>query len=165
LVNQALAPRGSFQGFRQALRRTLVHPGDLLFAVQLGYFIWRAPHWLATMSLPNLLGKLSSAPRPAAPSTAASLERIIRLSQIWFKLTPLRAHNTCYLRALTIYRFLYTQEGVAQIHFAVEPARTAEDHIRGHAWVTVDELIIEPPPQTVAARARAIYSYPPEKGK
>lgn len=140
----------------QAARRMIRQPDDVVLSLRLGYFIWRVPQWLEGMPLPKLLERLQETRQDAQ----ISLERVNRLSRPWFRLPPLRGYNTCYLRALMFYRFLDAQGQRMQIHFVVEPPRTANDRLRGHGWVTLGEQAIEPPPPDVVARAQRIYSFP-----
>jgi hypothetical protein len=64
----------------------------------------------------------------------------------------LRARDTCYLRAFTLYRFLEAGEAPVGIHFGIERPRQGGDRLRGHAWVTVDGQLLEGP-EAVAAGA------------
>ena len=143
------------------LGRLIQEPGDCKLALQLAYFIWRVPDWLDRMPLPQLLRDLDAAAPQSPRSLDLSLERIRRLSRPWFKLPMLRNHNSCYLRALMFYRFLDRQAAPKRIYFVVEPPRARGERMRGHAWVTVGDELIEPPPPEVVARTQSIYSYPP----
>jgi len=160
MVSSAITVRWNPLGVWQRVRRMIRQPDDIPLSLQLGYFIWRVPGWLDQMPLPLLLQALSSAPRPIARDPSASLERIKRLSRPWFKLPIFRSRNTCYLRAVMFFRFLDARGKDMQIHFVVESKRTANDLLKGHAWVTVGDQVIEPPPQELFARSRSIYTYP-----
>lgn len=145
----------------QRMRRMIREPADIVLTLRLAYFIWRVPEWLNRMPLPQLLQRFDAAHQRAFDADA-SLERIGRLSRVWFRTPFLSHHNTCYVRALMFYRFLDSSGTRMQIHFLVEPARTQGDRLRGHAWVTIGQTMIEPPPPDVVARSRGIYTYPPE---
>ena len=145
----------------QRARRLLHRPGDILLTLRIGWFIWRLPHRLRKQPLPRLLDALRAARRPAAPDVASGLERIIRLRTPWLRRYRFGTHNTCYVRALSLYRFLDAGNHDLRIHFVVEPARTPEARLRGHAWVTVDNQIIEEPERLRAGgRTREVYSHP-----
>lgn len=143
------------------LGRMIREPGDIVLSLQLAHFIWRVPDRLDRMPLPQLLQDLRSSGRPRSPSPQASLERVKRLSRPWFKLPMLRNRSTCYLRALMFYRFLDPQSAPMYIHFVVEPSRAPGERLRGHAWVTIGQEVIEPPLPEVIARTQRIYTYPP----
>lgn len=164
MVSAPLASRYNPLALGRRVRRMLRTPSDLPLALQLAYFIWRVPGQLERMPLPKLLEALRAAPRPTSISTEAGVERVNRLSRPWFRLPPLRNRNTCYVRALMFYRFLDPQAAPMQIHFLVEPGRQPGERLRGHAWVTIGQTLIEPPPAEVVARTRRIYVYP-EAGK
>jgi hypothetical protein len=161
LASKPFVSRAQPLVFGQRLRRLIREPGDITLALQLGYFIWRVPDWLDRMPLPQLLNRLASASPPASSDIDTSLERVKRLSRLWFKLPMLRNRNTCYLRALMFFRFLDPQTRPMHIHFVVEPGRTPGERLRGRAWVTIGETLIDPPPEPILARTRSIYSYPP----
>ena len=69
----------------------------------------------------------------------------MRLRTAWLRLPFLRARNTCYLRAFTLYRFLDAGDRRVGIHFGIQPPAQPGDRLRGHAWVTVDGLLLEGP--------------------
>jgi hypothetical protein len=159
LVKHAFESKYTPLVFRR-LGKMIRAPGDVGFTLQLAYFMWRVPAWLDRKTLPELLDALGTARRPAAPDTPKSLERITRLSRPWFKLPPFRSRNTCYVRALMFYRFVDPHRAPLHIHFVVEPGRTQGARLRGHAWVTVGDQIIEPPLPDVLLRSRSIYTHP-----
>ncbi len=68
----------------------------------------------------------------------------------------------CYVRALTLYRFLDPGAALLRIHFGVEPGVDAADRLRGHAWISVGGDIFETPDPVRAGRVREIYGHPPE---
>lgn len=160
MMQQELGPKWSLWGFAQRFRRTIRQPADLVLAAEIGYFVWTLPAKLGKSDLPMLLDQLWSLPRPRAKDLAASIERITRLRGAWLRLWFLRERDTCYLRALTLYRFLDPGMGTMRIHFVVEPRVDARDRLRGHAWVSVDGQILEEGDSLLHARAREIYVHP-----
>lgn len=64
----------------------------------------------------------------------------------------LRRRNTCYVRALTLYRFIHPGKGNLKIHFGVEPKIPPNDRLRGHAWVTIDGILVEAPTPVLEGR-------------
>lgn len=158
---RALAPKWSPLGAWQRLHRTVEQPSDLPLALQLGYFIWRAPSKLEVSHLAHLLDRLRSKPRPAASSIDEGFSRIMRLSEPWLRLRAFRERNTCYLRALILYRFLEAGERDLRIHFVVEPGVNLGGRLRGHAWVTVDGEVLDVQDDAVVERRYELYSHPP----
>jgi len=161
MVDQVLAPKWSPLGLLQRVRRLIEQPGDVVLLMRIGAFLCRVPADLDDATLPELLDGLRAGRRPPAPDLAAGVRRIARLRQPWLRLAPLHQRNTCYMRALTLYRFLDPGARTLRIHFGVEPGATVHDRLRGHAWVSVDDEILEPPEPVLAGRVREIYRHPP----
>ena len=86
--------------------------------------------------------------RPAAADVVAARDRIARLRSAWLALPRLRRRNTCYVRALTLYRFLDAGGRDVGLHVGIERHQT--DRLRGHAWITVDGQMLEGPPEVEA---------------
>lgn len=149
-------------GWAQRFGRVFKTPGDIFFIFWIGFFIWRLPQAMQKEDLPGFLERIRQAHRPSAINLPASVDRIVRLRQPWFSLPRLSARNTCYTRAITLYRFLHSPEMKSKIHFGVEPARKPGDSTHGHAWVTVNGQMLEPPDPVVAGRVKELYVFPPE---
>lgn len=132
----------------RVLRRTFRRPADVWLTLRIGWFVWRAPSDLAGRDLPSFLHRLRRARRPTAPDPASAYERVARLRQPWLRLPGWRDRNTCYVRALTLYRFLDPGEGDIELHLAVEDGYDAGDRLHGHAWVSVDSVTFEDRPTT-----------------
>ena len=151
-------------GLLQRSRRLLRQPGDVLFTLRIGLFVWRLPRMLQSRPLPELLDRLRAGRRPAAPDVDTGLERIIRLRKPWLRKRRLGSHNTCYVRALSLYRFLDAGDHDLRIHFVAEPARVPDERRRGHAWVTVDNRILEDPEHLrEEGLTHEVYSHPEPK--
>ncbi len=152
----ALAPRDTLRGLLQRMHRTFLVPGDVVLALQIGWFLHRLPRRMARTALPQLLDQLRQSRRPGY----CPLERVLRLRGPWLS-RVLPSHNTCYVRALCVYRFLTPGLGrIMRVHFGVEPGVDPGDRLRGHAWVTVDGELLEAPEPVVAGRVKEIYSHP-----
>jgi len=141
------------------VRNTFHSPADLWLALRIGRFIHTLPEQLDQAALPAMLAQIAAAPRPPAPDLAAGVARIARLRGLWLRRRRYRGRDTCYLRALTLFRFLDTGGRPMHIHFGVEPDPAAGRH-RGHAWITVDGIAWEPPEAVVAERTRELFVYP-----
>jgi hypothetical protein len=155
------APKWSPRGLAQRWRKTIRAPGDFPLALKIGYFLRRAPAALESLSLPALLGQLRAAPRPAARDLVAGVERINRLQNAWLRLPFFRARDNCYLRTLTLYRYLDPGRRDMRVHFVVDPAEKKGERLKGHAWVTVDGQVVGGSPPDLSARAKPIYTFPP----
>ncbi len=155
------APKWSLRGLAQRWRKTMRGPGDFLLALAIGRFIRRAPAELDSAALPELLARVRSAPRPAARDLAAAVERVHRLQSAWLRLPFFRARDNCYVRALTFYRFLDARGSDMRVHFIVEPAAKKGERLKGHAWVTVDGVVVGGLPPGLSEQARPIYTFPP----
>ena len=161
MVRPELAPIWSPIGMLQRARRLLRQPSDIILTLRIGLFIWRLPHQLRRHPLPRLLDAVRAGSRPDASDIATGIERIIRLRTPWLVQHRFGSHNTCYVRALSLYRFLDAGDHDFRIHFVVEPARSPDDRIRGHAWVTVDNQILEEPGRLRAeGLTHEVYSHP-----
>ena len=150
MVARPLAPKWTPLGLWQRFRVIVREPSDFPLALRVGYFLCRAPADLEQVSLPEFLASLRASARPGALDVWSSKERIVRLREAWLRLPGLRARNTCYLRAFTLYRFLEAGDGAVGIHFGIEQPRESGDRLRGHAWITVDGRLLEGP-EAVAA--------------
>jgi hypothetical protein len=145
----------------QRVRRIVHQPSDLVLALRIGYFLLTTPGALGRTTLPILLDRLRSASRPRARDVRAGVERIMRLRQAWMRLPIFRARDTCYLRALSLYRFLDAGDNEVRIHFGIEPGTDPTDRLRGHAWVVVNQEMFEVPDPVQEGRVREIYRHPP----
>jgi hypothetical protein len=125
------------------LLRSIKTVGDIPLVVRIGLFLLTVPNRVDRIDLTDFLFEVSHAPRPRADSVTSNHERIIRLRGFWLCLPVLRWRNTCYVRALTLYRFLDSSRGRLRIHFGVEPGVEPGDRLRGHAWVTFNGKVLE----------------------
>lgn len=161
MVRSGLAPIWSPIGIFQRAQRLLRQPGDIILTLRIGLFIWRLPHRLQRHALPELLDAIRAGKRPYAKDIATGIERIIRLRRPWLVRHRFGSHNTCYTRALSLYRFLDAGDHDFRIHFVVEPARSPGERIRGHAWVTLDNQVLEEPGRLRAeGLTHEVYSHP-----
>lgn len=127
---------------------------------QIGFFLVSAPRQLAAQPLPKLLEQLRHASRPAFADVEASLARVARSRHRWLRRPGFRQSNTCYMRALTLYRFLDAPGRDLRIHYGVEHLAVGSNSPRGHAWVSLDGRLLEPPLPVLEGRVREIFVYP-----
>jgi hypothetical protein len=132
------------------LVRTVRKPSDLREMARIGWFVLRLPDDVERSHLGEFLDRIKSAPRPASRSPHESAERIVRLRQPWLRVPVLRSRDTCYVRALTLYRFLDARDHDARLHVGAEWHDRPGGVLHGHAWVTLDGQILEGPPEADA---------------
>lgn len=141
---------------RRRIRRTVREPSDVPLAARMAWFIARCDRRLASRRLPDFVAELD-AHRPATGmSVADAYPTIARVRGAVLRAPWLRRRNTCYVRALTLYRFLPSGEGTLGFHIGVEPSSGTRERLRGHAWVTLDGVLLEGPPEVVEDRVREI---------
>ena len=146
-MTRALASKWTPWGLAQRTIRIIRRPADMSLAVAIGYFMWRVPAHLHDAHLADFLATLRAQPRPAAADAGASRERILRLQRLWLRLPFFRSRDNCYVRALTLYRFLDAGDRRVSIHFGIEQKADPRERLRGHAWVCVDGVFFEGPPE------------------
>jgi len=143
------------QGLTRGFARTFHRPADLMLAFRIGVFLWQLPRRLDRQPLDSLLRELAE-----GSDLQSDAQRISRIRQAWLASPLFRERNTCYIRALTLYRFLGDQRNSKRIHFGVEPGMRPGDRIHGHAWVTLDGDVLEAPEPLLSGRVRELYSFP-----
>jgi hypothetical protein len=129
------------------------HPDDAFLTLHMATFIAAAPRLLAEDDLRSVLTRIRAAGRVAR----ANYERICRMRGICLRFPPLANRNTCYVRALTLYRYLDVPDDAAAIHFGIERRDPGHSRLHGHAWVTVEGKMLEGPPAVLEGR---IYEIP-----
>ncbi|MGI9044885.1 MAG: lasso peptide biosynthesis B2 protein [Gemmatimonadaceae bacterium] len=146
-------------GILAGFARTLREPGDITLALRIGAFLLTMPRRLDRLPLDAVLGRIRRE-RERSGSATSGIERVARLRQALLASPLLRHRNTCYVRAMTLYRFLDGGGQRMRIHFGVEPGMAASDRVRGHAWVTLDGELLEAPSSVLAGRVSELYVYP-----
>lgn len=136
----------------RVVRGALRHPRDVPLALRVGWFLFRAPAELEGHDLRAFLDRLRDAPRPRATDVCQGMQRVVRVRRAWLSLPVLRRRDTCYLRALILYRFLDGGGRQVALHLGIEPPRVSDQRLHGHAWVTVDDELLEGPPNADLAR-------------
>ena len=134
----------------------------LPLALQMGLFIWRLSVPLERQGLAEFLGELARGRRPPCGDVDRAVARLARLRRRWLRLPGFRRRDTCYTRALVLFRFLDPGRGALRIHLGTEPPRAPGGNVHGHAWVSLDGRILEPLPEAVAQRVLPLYVSPPE---
>jgi transglutaminase superfamily protein len=145
-----LAPWWTPWGSAIRLAHTVTAASDVPWLIRIGWFVLRLPDDVERSHLEEFLTKIEQAPRPKASDARAGTERIARLRQPWLRLPGLRSRETCYVRALTLYRFLDPGAHDLQLRVGVEWHDRPGGVLRGHAWVTLDGAVLEGPPEADA---------------
>ena len=141
-----LSPWWTPWGFVMRVPRILKTPSDLVWIFRIGWFVFSAPADLERSNVTAFLRSLEQGPRPSATDPETSVERIVRLRSPWLHLPRLRARDTCYVRALTMYRFVDVPGHDVQFKVGAEWFDKPGGVLRGHAWVTIDGITAEEPP-------------------
>ena len=137
-------------GLAQSLGHTVRAASDIPWLVRIGWFVLRLPSDVERTHLEGFLRRLATAPRPDAADAHLGAERIGRLRQPWLRVPGLRSRDTCYVRALTLYRFLDPGAHDIQLRVGVEWFDKVGGVLRGHAWITLDGQVLEGPPEADA---------------
>lgn len=147
----SLAPKWTPRGFAQRYRTIFREHGDVLLCMHIAAFIFRAPRLIARQDLRTFIQRLRNDRAPRATQ-----ERIVRLRTFLLGCGIFATANTCYVRALTLYRFLDAPSADLTVHFGVEHRTNGKERLRGHAWVSCGNTIIEGPPAALEGRIREI---------
>jgi len=138
----------------KALRLLFTEPANAWLALHIGYFIISAKRKLARQSLPEFIAGLRR--RSFVPAPQASAERVVRFRNWWLNRSQLQNFNTCYVRAMTLYRFLDAPDKDLRLHIGIETRERAGERLRGHSWVSLDGRMIEGPEAVAQGRIREI---------
>jgi hypothetical protein len=124
--------------------------------LEIGAFIVRLPGIVRRANVGVLLGTFEKAPRPKAPTIEIAHARIARFRDAWLALPGLRRRNTCYIRALTLYRFLDPGEHRVRVHLGIEEPSSPDQRLHGHAWISIDGRPFEAPEAVLERRIREV---------
>ena len=132
-------------------------PGDAILFLRICAFIVRLPGDLRrSADVPSFFERIGRSPRPAAPTFDQAYVRVKRLRDAALAMPRLWRRNTCYIRAVTLYRFLDGGGRRVRVHFGVEQPVSAQERLRGHAWVSVDDAMLEAPDAVRLARIHEV---------
>ena len=148
MVNTFRFAKSNPLGFFERLQYYVRQPRHLLLALQVALFIASAPKILARRELGEFLQKLRNGPF----LVSADRSSVVRIRGFWLSLPMFRSHNTCYVRALTLYRFISAPHQRVGIHFGIEQRNDPEERLRGHAWVSIDGETVEGPQDQITGK-------------
>lgn len=135
-------------GIRNLIRR----PDDIVLLLRVGIFVARAPKLVEQYAVRDLLSTLRG-----MRGKCADPQRIMRMRTYWLCRARYRSHDTCYIRALTLYRFLETNGEPIGLHLGIEHREDRDARLHGHAWVSLGDRILEGPPAALEGRIREIH--------
>jgi hypothetical protein len=134
--------------------RLLGHPLDVWLLLHIGASIALTPAWVAKTDLRDPLALRRSSLR--VPLPRADQERIRWLRNWWLRRPLFQRFNTCYVRAIVLYRFLKARDDEVELHFGIEKREQLHERLRGHAWVTLRGTALEAPIPVQEGRIREI---------
>lgn len=138
----------------KALRLLVREPANAWLALHIGWFIVWARRRLARQALPQFIADLRRRGIVRVPH--ASADRVIRFRNWWLNRPALQKCNTCYVRAMTLYRFLDAQDDDLRLHIGIETRENTSERLRGHAWISLAGRMIEGPEAVAQGRIREI---------
>ncbi|MHB1796950.1 MAG: lasso peptide biosynthesis B2 protein [Vulcanimicrobiaceae bacterium] len=156
MVSGALAPKWTLPGIAQRFSRLIDEPADAWLAWRVGWFVYRAPGLVKGCPLPELIARLRADRAGESKRYRATLDKIDRIRGAWLRRPGLRDRDTCYVRALTLYRFLEVEDHRIGLHIGIEHRDDTRERLRGHAWVTLDGALLEGPDAVRDGRVREL---------
>lgn len=138
------------------IARALHSPADAWLMIRMGLFIARLPSKVRRSNVKHFFRELETAGRPRAQTLESSYARIARLREACLSMPRLWRRNTCYIRALTLLRFLDPGGHRVRVHFGVEQPQSKTERLRGHAWISVDGRPFEAPDAVFQGRVRPV---------
>jgi hypothetical protein len=127
----------------RALRLLVREPENAWLALHIGWFIIAARRKLARQTLPQFITGLRRPGIFRIPH--ASAERVVRFRNWWLSRPALQSCNTCYVRAMTLYRFLDAPDRELRLHMGIEMRESLDERLRGHAWISLRGKLVEGP--------------------
>lgn len=138
------------------VRAAIRTPADALLLIEMAAFIARISGEARRSDVPSFFRRLARARRPKAATLERGFTRIVRLRGACLAMPRLWRRDTCYVRALTLYRFLDAGDSSVRVHFGVEEPSSKSERLRGHAWVSVDGRMLEGPDAVREQRIREV---------
>ncbi len=127
--------------FKAALKPR--RPGDFLLFFEIFFTILGLPRKIRSQSLPRLLKSLD----PGVSCTAtdeAGLRKTTNMVDALLEFKLLRRYGRCFLRSLTLFKFLRRQGWPVEIRFGIMKTGDGDRDITGHSWLVLDgEVFLE----------------------
>lgn len=134
-------------------------PRDVMLAVRIAWFVRRLPDALARRDVASFLQGLrkmnASRRKGRRRDVRAEAGHIRRIAMAVLSLPRFWRMNTCYVRALVIYRFLPAADHDVLLHIGIEQ-RGERRELHGHAWLTLDDELLEAPDDVLLSSLREV---------
>jgi hypothetical protein len=140
------------------LRVVARSPRDFTLALRIGWFVCRLPDDLARLDVSSFLQQLrrtGTGRGRTLPDVRADAQRIRRIVMAVLSLPRFWRWNTCYVRALVIYRFLHAGDNDVLLHIGIEQ-RGPQRELHGHAWLTLGNELLEAPDDVMLSTLREV---------
>jgi hypothetical protein len=125
-------------------------PRDVPLFLAIGWFILTSRFRLSRRDVRAFVRALRTGRRPLG-----SQQTVMRMCSYWLW-RAFRNCNTCYMRSITLYRFLDAPSSRLGLHMGIEQRANPAERLRSHAWVTLDGSVIYGPPVAYEGRLREI---------
>jgi hypothetical protein len=136
-----------------------ISPRDIVLAIRIALFVRRLPDDLARRDVTTFLKGLrrmnAAAGRGRGGDVHARARHLRRIAMAVLSLPRFWHWNTCYVRALIMYRFLAAADHDVVLHIGIEQ-RGAERALHGHAWLTLDDELLEAPGDVLLSSLREV---------
>ena len=151
-MNRASRVRATAKRRARILGGVACRPADAWLALRM--LGWRLvlPVLKRALPLPRLVRLMWAGPGPGAPPSGR-LARIAELARIVYRSQHHSRAGNCLERSLVLYRYLSAAGADPQLLVGLRPDGAAP---RGHAWVTVNGVEIEEPPEALEGLARVV---------
>jgi hypothetical protein len=133
-------------------------PRDFALALRIGWFVRHLPNDLAQRDVTTFLQWVRpSSPEPSRVPIDVRAEsgHIRRIAMAVLSLPGFWRWNTCYVRALIIYRFLPPGPDNVTLHIGIEQ-RGPKRELHGHAWLTHNDELVEAPDDVLLSSLREV---------
>lgn len=103
------------------------------------------PGQIRRKSLPDLLRDIDPGVGPG-PGNEAVMQRTVKSIDLLLSFRPLLRYGKCFLRSLTLFKFLRRQGWPVAIYFGVRKTEADGSDITGHSWLVLEgEPFLEKP--------------------
>jgi hypothetical protein len=140
------------------LKTVGISPRDVVLAIRIALFVRRLPSDLARRDVTTFLDglrRMKAAAGSERGDVRARARHIRRIAMAVLSLPRFWQWNTCYVRALVIYRFLAAADHDVVLHIGIEQ-RGAERALHGHAWLTLGDELLEAPDDVLLSSLREV---------
>lgn len=115
----------------------LRYPADVKLFLQILVAILLLPGKIRRNSLPELLQRIDSGVG-SGPRDEAVMVRTVKIVDLLLSYRPLLRYGKCFLRSLTLFRFLRLQGWPVTICFGVRRSEEDESQLTGHSWLALE---------------------------